>query len=175
MVFFRFSWKDEERGMQEFSDPKYHDKLCTRSKNTKTPDDLTNYLLFIFHEICKVGKETCIEGFLGKHPHIVNIAEATAPELFVNESAINICFKEDIARQNATKAALQLKSSDQFFRDCFIKVFPNLDYNKYFQILNIEYNQEDGTALISFNFSNADGTSTNDDVLPTGNLEDNNH
>ncbi|WP_172616103.1 hypothetical protein [Rickettsia asiatica] len=34
--------------MQEFSDPKYHDKLCTRSKNTKTPDDLTNYLLFIF-------------------------------------------------------------------------------------------------------------------------------
>ncbi|MGL4226561.1 MAG: hypothetical protein ACRCRR_02985, partial [Rickettsia sp.] len=125
-LFFLGSWTGLQKGIDGFADPNYYAQLCTKKNSTLKLTDMTHFLLFIFREICKSEKTKCIELFSKKYPEIINFAADNAPELFVNEEAINTCFKDDIARQNETKIRLKLKSPDQFVKDCVGKIFHNL-------------------------------------------------
>lgn len=174
-LFFLGSWKGVKKGIDGFADPNYYTTLCTKKNSTLKLTDITHFLLFIFREICKSEKTKCIELFCKKHPGIIDYAADNAPELFVNEEAINICFKNDIARQNATKIGLRLKSPDQFVKDCVGKIFHNLPSGQQVNFiieykpglapdLELEFESDDrGLKSLSFEM-NEDGAVTVADI-----------
>ncbi|XVN44666.1 MAG: hypothetical protein RCG16_05430 [Rickettsia hoogstraalii] len=157
------------RGVEDFLDQKYFaDKF--------TQEEQGCFVLFLAYKIFRYGNKVCLEYFSEKQPELITKIFNDYPHLFFRRETINICIKNEDGRQKALDA-IKSKSSDKFFKDCFDTVFPKVDV-----VVNLTLEEEPkpkhvpnepellfNLELLSLNIDE------NDEVQPTGNVEDNNN